>query len=69
MVVGIGGVLAVGGDSRGTGLVINASRSVLYAGEGSDPADFAGAAADAARAVRDEIRKLQFEFAPDRAVV
>lgn len=63
-------VITVGCDSRGAGLVINASRSVLYASDGPDFADsFAEGAADAAREMRDEIRKLQSELAPDRAVV
>ncbi len=63
-------VITVGCDSRGAGLVINASRSVLYASDGPDFADsFAEAAANAAREIRGEIRNLQSELAPDRAVV
>ena len=63
-------VITVGCDSRGAGLVINASRSVLYASDGPDfTGSFAQGAADAAREMRDEIRKLQSELAPDRAVV
>jgi len=46
-------VLENGRDSVGQGLVINASRAVLYAGSG---ADFAAAARAAALALRDEIR-------------
>lgn len=49
-------VLAAGLDSAGWGLVINASRSVLYAGSGGGYAD---AARDAAKAMRDEIRRLR----------
>ena len=59
-------VLQSGLDSQGRGLVINASRSILYAGE---DADFATAARSAAMALRDEIRQLQIEFTPDRTVV
>jgi len=59
-------VLANGRDSRGRGLVINASRAVLYASSGPD---FAEAARHAAISLRDEIRRLQGELAPDRAVV
>jgi orotidine-5'-phosphate decarboxylase len=49
-------VMAAGLDSRGYGLVINASRSVLYAGSGPGYAD---AAREAARQLRDEIRQLR----------
>jgi orotidine-5'-phosphate decarboxylase len=49
-------VMAAGLDSRGYGLVINASRSVLYAGSG---AGYADAARRAACAMRDEIRSLR----------
>ncbi|MEZ5560513.1 MAG: orotidine-5'-phosphate decarboxylase [Pseudomonadales bacterium] len=59
-------VLAAGSDSSGHGLVINASRAVLYAGDGPD---FAAAARAAAESLRDEIRRLQIEMAPDRTVV
>ena len=63
-------VITFGCNSRGVGLVINASRSVLYAGEGPDYAtEYARKAADAARDMRDEIRRLQAELAPDRAVI
>jgi orotidine-5'-phosphate decarboxylase len=49
-------VLENGCDEQGRGLVINASRAVLYA---SGDQDFADAAAIAARALRDDIRALQ----------
>jgi orotidine-5'-phosphate decarboxylase len=49
-------VLANGADRQGRGLVINASRAVLYAGSG---ADFAVAARRAAIELRDQIRDLQ----------
>ncbi len=49
-------VINAGLDSRGQGLVINASRSVLYAGEG---VRFADAARDSALALRDEMRSLR----------
>lgn len=49
-------VLANGADRHGRGLVINASRSVLYAGSGGD---FAEAARGAAIELRDRIRTLQ----------
>jgi orotidine-5'-phosphate decarboxylase len=45
-------VMANGLDSRGSGLIINVSRQVLYASKG---ADFAEAAGEAARRLRDEI--------------
>jgi orotidine-5'-phosphate decarboxylase len=48
-------VLNAGLDRNHRGLVINASRSVLYAGAGED---FADAARAAARALRDDIRRL-----------
>jgi orotidine-5'-phosphate decarboxylase len=41
-----------GGTSAGTGLMINSSRAILYAGKG---ADFAAAAREAARETRDAI--------------
>ncbi len=54
-----GGVLAaslrVGRNSVDTGLICSASRSVLYASSGID---FAEAAGEAARALRDEIRSV-----------
>ena len=60
------GVGAQGGDveavvtnarsSDGTGLVVSSSRAILYAGNGHD---FAAAAADAARALRDEINRYR----------
>jgi len=57
-------VLAHGQDSRGAGLVINASRSVLFA----DPDDPAAGARQAARTLLDEIRALQSERRGDRAL-
>jgi len=48
-------VLANGQDGRGRGLVINASRAILYAGSGSD---YAAEARTVALALRDEIRAL-----------
>ena len=62
----IPGVGAQGGDveavvrngvaADGTGLMINSSRGILYA---SSDADYAAAAADAARALRDEINRYR----------
>lgn len=49
-------VLQSGRDRRGEGLVINASRSVLYAGTGRH---YASAAAEAASALRGEIESLR----------
>lgn len=49
-------VIAAGLDSQRQGLLINASRSVLYAGSGEAYAD---AARSAATAVRDEMRRLR----------
>jgi orotidine-5'-phosphate decarboxylase len=49
-------VVEAGLDSRGHGLIINASRSVLYAGSGNA---FAEAARAEAMALRDEIRRLR----------
>jgi orotidine-5'-phosphate decarboxylase len=49
-------VVDVGLDRDGWGLVINASRSVLYAGSG---ADYAAAARRAALTLRDDIRRLR----------
>lgn len=46
-------VLQMGRDSRGQGLVINAARSVLYAGSGDD---YAAGARKAAAGLRDAIR-------------
>jgi len=43
-----------GRDAQGTGMVINSSRAILYAGSGED---FAQAAAEAARRTRDEINR------------
>ncbi|MGE0622720.1 MAG: orotidine-5'-phosphate decarboxylase [Pseudomonadales bacterium] len=57
-------VLVHGQDSRGAGLVINASRSVLFA----DPDDPAVGARQAARTLLDEIRTLQSERSNDRAL-
>ncbi|QNP41376.1 orotidine-5'-phosphate decarboxylase [Lysobacter solisilvae (ex Woo and Kim 2020)] len=60
------GVGAQGGDveavvtnaktADGTGLMVSSSRAILYAGNGQD---FAAAAADAARALRDEINRYR----------
>ncbi len=58
-------VLRQGADSNGEGLVINASRAVLYA----DAEDVAAGARGAADAFRQEISRLQTELRPDRAVV
>lgn len=62
----IPGIGAQGGDveatvlagrsADGTGMIINSSRSILYAGQG---ADFAQAAANAARALRDQINSFR----------
>jgi orotidine-5'-phosphate decarboxylase len=62
----IPGIGAQGGDVQatvlagrsadGTGMIINSSRSILYAGQG---ADFAQAAANAARALRDQINAFR----------
>lgn len=69
------GIGAQGGDLRsvlvraatadGNGLVINASRAILYA----DPDDPSTGARTAASKMVSEIRELQLEVAPDRAVV
>jgi len=59
-------VLYEGCDGQGQGLVINASRSVLYAGGGDD---FACAAAAAARKLRDEIREFQLHTESARAIL
>ena len=60
------GIGAQGGDveatvragqtSRGTGMVVNSSRAILYAGQGSD---FAERARGAAQATRDEINRYR----------
>jgi len=47
-------VMANGLDAKGGGLIINVSRQVLYASKG---ADFARAAGEAARRLRDEIER------------
>lgn len=49
-------VITAGLDQQGGGLVVNASRSVLFAGSG---ASFAEAAGEAARHLRDEMRSLR----------
>lgn len=69
------GVGAQGGDlasvvtgaatADGCGLVINASRSILYA----DPQDPAAGATAAAAELVEQMRRLQREVAPDRAMV
>src|SRR5688572_5144250 len=54
-----GDVEAVVGNAKtadGTGLVVSSSRAILYASQGED---FAQAAADAARALRDEINRYR----------
>jgi len=48
----VAAVVANGASAGGTGLIISASRAVLYAGSG---ADYAAAARSAAQALRDEI--------------
>lgn len=58
-------VLECGADSNGQGLVINVSRSVLFA----EPEDPAAGAARAATALVAQMRQLQLEMAPDGAVV
>lgn len=58
-------VLREGVDSRGEGLVINTSRAVLYA----DAEDASRGARTAAENFRAEIRRLQVELSPDRAMV
>jgi orotidine-5'-phosphate decarboxylase len=49
-------VLEQGSDATGAGLVINASRSILYAGSGGD---FADRARESALLLRDEMRELR----------
>jgi orotidine-5'-phosphate decarboxylase len=44
--------VSAGRTANGTGMMINSSRAILYAGKGED---FAARAADAARATRDSI--------------
>ena len=61
----LGRVLSNGCDAQGLGVVVNASRSILYAGTGDD---FDGAAAIAARALRDEMRALQQQTDSGRAI-
>lgn len=58
-------VLRAGADSQGQGLIINASRSVLYA----DPEHPKEGAARAAKDLRSQINRLQAEVCPHRAVV
>ena len=58
-------VLKVGADADGRGLVINASRAVLYA----DAEDPGAGARSAAESLRAEISRLQVELRPDRAMV
>jgi len=58
-------VIRAGADGQGEGLVINASRAVLYA-DGENAAAGARAAAEAFRA---EMIRLQAELRPDRAVI
>lgn len=53
-------VLEAGLDANGQGLVINASRSILYAGK----ENFAAAAYGAARALRETITELVADIAP-----
>ena len=50
----VGATVRNGRTADGTGLMINASRAILYA---SSAADYAQAAAEAARALRDEINR------------
>ncbi len=45
-----------GKSSKGTGMIINSSRGIIYAGHGSD---FATAARSAAKSLRDEINKYR----------
>jgi orotidine-5'-phosphate decarboxylase len=49
-------VLEHGSDATGAGLVVNASRSILYAGSGGD---FAERAREAAQLLRDRMRELR----------
>ena len=52
----VNAVFAHGMDANGSGLVVNAARSILYA---SDGADWREAAADAATALRDRMRRAR----------
>ncbi len=52
----VGAVVRHGRTTDGTGLMINSSRGILYASRGED---FAQAAAQAARALRDEINRYR----------
>jgi orotidine-5'-phosphate decarboxylase len=56
----VAATLQAGATADGTGLVINSSRAILYAGAGTD---YAAAAAAAARATRDQINACR----PQRA--
>lgn len=49
-------VVSAGRDKNGFGLLINSSRGIIYAGKGSD---FAAAAGEAARRLRDEINQAR----------
>ena len=49
--------VGLGQDAAGCGLVVNASRSIIYAG--SDTEDFAAAARNAAAELRDEINRYR----------
>lgn len=49
-------VLAVGRDSRGAGLMISSSRAILYASDGPDFAEQAGARAEALRTAINRLR-------------
>ena len=63
-------VVRHGADASGKGLIINASRAVIYAqAGGSSVGSNESGPAQAARALRDEISRLQAEVAPDRAVI
>ncbi|HLT44711.1 MAG TPA: orotidine-5'-phosphate decarboxylase [Luteimonas sp.] len=52
----VGAVVRNGRTADGTGLMINSSRAILYASSG---ADYAAAAADAAKSLRDEINRYR----------
>ena len=52
----VGATVRNGRTVDGTGLMINSSRAILYASSG---ADYAGAAAEAARALRDQINRYR----------
>jgi orotidine-5'-phosphate decarboxylase len=52
----VAAVVANGATAGGTGLIISASRAVLYAGSGED---YAGAARSAAQKLRDEINRCR----------